>query len=188
VAGRAKFCADFGPVALRMMTHELAEASAACLHMFTPWRTTRNAHARKQRTQTHPPLRRTFQVNALAVIWTTKAFLPAMLERNSGHIVTVSSMGESLGMLVGLSCSPWLHGSQGASPTQPPRSGHGRVLQNTVMCALCAAFFSLGRMYALMMGGSAVMRPPHSLICWGPKDGGLRGKQVCLARHHGCSA
>jgi len=33
----------------------------------------------------------TFQVNALALFWTVRAFLPAMLERDSGHIVTVAS-------------------------------------------------------------------------------------------------
>ncbi|XP_048365256.1 estradiol 17-beta-dehydrogenase 11-like [Sphaerodactylus townsendi] len=32
-----------------------------------------------------------FEVNALAHYWTVKAFLPAMLERNHGHIVTVAS-------------------------------------------------------------------------------------------------
>lgn len=36
---------------------------------------------------------RTFDVNALAPFWTIRAFLPAMLERNSGHIVTVASAG-----------------------------------------------------------------------------------------------
>lgn len=34
----------------------------------------------------------TFQVNALAQVWTCKAFLPAMLEAGWGHIVTVASM------------------------------------------------------------------------------------------------
>lgn len=35
----------------------------------------------------------TFDVNALALFWTTRAFLPAMLERNSGHVVTIASAG-----------------------------------------------------------------------------------------------
>lgn len=35
----------------------------------------------------------TFAVNTLALFWTTRAFLPAMLERNSGHIVTIASAG-----------------------------------------------------------------------------------------------
>lgn len=38
-------------------------------------------------------IERTFDVNALALFWTTRAFLPAMLERDSGHIVTISSAG-----------------------------------------------------------------------------------------------
>lgn len=38
---------------------------------------------------------RTLNVNSLAHVWTLKAFLPNMLERNHGHIVTVASiMGE----------------------------------------------------------------------------------------------
>lgn len=35
----------------------------------------------------------TFDVNTLALFWTTRAFLPAMLERDMGHIVTVASAG-----------------------------------------------------------------------------------------------
>ncbi|MGD2215672.1 MAG: SDR family oxidoreductase [Gemmatimonadales bacterium] len=38
-------------------------------------------------------IRRTFEVNALAHFWTVRAFLPVMLERGSGHIVTVASAG-----------------------------------------------------------------------------------------------
>jgi len=38
-------------------------------------------------------IQRTFDVNALALFWTTRAFLPAMLERNRGHIVTIASAG-----------------------------------------------------------------------------------------------
>lgn len=36
-------------------------------------------------------IERTFAVNALAPIWTTRAFLPGMLERRRGHVVNVSS-------------------------------------------------------------------------------------------------
>lgn len=32
-------------------------------------------------------------VNAESHIWTTKEFLPAMIQRNSGHVVSISSMG-----------------------------------------------------------------------------------------------
>jgi len=34
---------------------------------------------------------KTFEVNTLAHFWTTKSFLPKMIERQSGHIVTISS-------------------------------------------------------------------------------------------------
>ena len=36
-------------------------------------------------------IERTFQVNAIAHFWTLKAFLPAMLERDHGHVVTIAS-------------------------------------------------------------------------------------------------
>jgi all-trans-retinol dehydrogenase (NAD+) len=39
----------------------------------------------------------TFNVNALALFWTTRAFLPGMLERNSGHLVTISSAAGIIG-------------------------------------------------------------------------------------------
>ena len=39
----------------------------------------------------------TFRVNALALFWTTKAFLPGMIERGSGHVVTVASAAGLVG-------------------------------------------------------------------------------------------
>lgn len=36
-------------------------------------------------------IERTFQVNTLALFWTVRAFLPSMLERDSGNIVTMAS-------------------------------------------------------------------------------------------------
>ncbi|XP_075854853.1 estradiol 17-beta-dehydrogenase 11 [Microcebus murinus] len=39
-----------------------------------------------------PQIEKTFEVNVLAHFWTTKAFLPAMMETNHGHIVTVASL------------------------------------------------------------------------------------------------
>ena len=36
-------------------------------------------------------IERTFAVNALAPFWTTRAFLPGMIERGHGHIVTIAS-------------------------------------------------------------------------------------------------
>jgi all-trans-retinol dehydrogenase (NAD+) len=40
---------------------------------------------------------RTFRVNTLAHFWTLQEFLPAMIERDSGHVVTVSSAAGLLG-------------------------------------------------------------------------------------------
>ena len=38
-------------------------------------------------------IERTFRVNALAHFWTIQAFLPQMVERGSGHVVTIASAG-----------------------------------------------------------------------------------------------
>jgi all-trans-retinol dehydrogenase (NAD+) len=42
-------------------------------------------------------IERTLAVNTLALFWTTKAFLPAMKARGSGHIVTVASAAGLIG-------------------------------------------------------------------------------------------
>jgi len=43
-------------------------------------------------------IRRTFEVNALALYWVTKAFLPAMVRCNQGHIVTLASAAGLVGV------------------------------------------------------------------------------------------
>lgn len=40
---------------------------------------------------TERDIQRTFGVNALALFWTTRAFLPGMIERGRGHVVTIAS-------------------------------------------------------------------------------------------------
>jgi all-trans-retinol dehydrogenase (NAD+) len=40
----------------------------------------------------------TININTLALFWTTKAFLPDMLVRNSGHLVTIASAAGILGV------------------------------------------------------------------------------------------
>ena len=42
-------------------------------------------------------IERTFAINILAHFWTVRAFLPGMIERGHGHIVTVSSGGGIIG-------------------------------------------------------------------------------------------
>jgi all-trans-retinol dehydrogenase (NAD+) len=41
---------------------------------------------------------KTMTVNVLAYFWTCKAFLPSMLERNCGHIVTAASAARLIGI------------------------------------------------------------------------------------------
>jgi all-trans-retinol dehydrogenase (NAD+) len=43
-------------------------------------------------------IERTMGVNTMALFWTAKAFLPAMIERNSGHMVTVASAAGLVGV------------------------------------------------------------------------------------------
>ena len=40
----------------------------------------------------------TFAVNTLSLFWVTKAFLPAMIERNRGHVVTIASAAGIIGV------------------------------------------------------------------------------------------
>jgi all-trans-retinol dehydrogenase (NAD+) len=54
-------------------------------------------------------IERTFGVNTLALFWTCKAFLPGMVERNRGHIVTLASASSFVGVakLVDYASSKW---------------------------------------------------------------------------------
>lgn len=40
----------------------------------------------------------TFKVNTMALFWTTKAFLPEMIQRNTGHVVTIASASGLMGV------------------------------------------------------------------------------------------
>jgi len=51
----------------------------------------------------------TFAINTLSLFWTAKALLPQMIERNRGHIVTISSAAGLIGVakLTDYSASKW---------------------------------------------------------------------------------
>jgi all-trans-retinol dehydrogenase (NAD+) len=46
---------------------------------------------------TDAQIRKTFAVNTLALFWTTRAFLPGMIQRGRGHIVTIASAAGFVG-------------------------------------------------------------------------------------------
>jgi all-trans-retinol dehydrogenase (NAD+) len=54
-------------------------------------------------------IERTFAINTLSLFWVTKAFLPAMIERNRGHIVTIASASALIGVarLTDYAASKW---------------------------------------------------------------------------------
>jgi all-trans-retinol dehydrogenase (NAD+) len=54
-------------------------------------------------------IERTFAVNALAPFWTCKAFLPGMIARNRGHVVTIASVSGLIGVakLADYAASKW---------------------------------------------------------------------------------
>lgn len=47
---------------------------------------------------TEAQVRRTFEVNTLALYWTTQAMLPGMTERRRGHVVTIASASSLVGV------------------------------------------------------------------------------------------
>jgi all-trans-retinol dehydrogenase (NAD+) len=47
---------------------------------------------------TEAQIRRTFEVNVLAHFWTTRAFLPGMIERGRGKVVTIASAAGLVGV------------------------------------------------------------------------------------------
>lgn len=47
---------------------------------------------------TDEAIERTFEINTLSLYWTTRAFLPGMIAKNEGHIVTIASAGGLIGV------------------------------------------------------------------------------------------
>jgi all-trans-retinol dehydrogenase (NAD+) len=71
-----------------------------------------------------------FGVNVLALYWVTKAFLPEMIERNSGHIVTMASAAGLLGVNRQTDYSASKHAAIGFTESlrvELKRAGHSGV-------------------------------------------------------------
>jgi all-trans-retinol dehydrogenase (NAD+) len=78
----------------------------------------------------------TFGVNALAPIWTTRAFLPAMIARGRGHIVTIASAAGLIGTprLTDYAASKYaVVGFDDALRSELRHLGH-RGIRTTVVC------------------------------------------------------
>jgi all-trans-retinol dehydrogenase (NAD+) len=58
---------------------------------------------------TETQIRKTFDINVLSLFWVTRAFLPRMVQDNSGHIVTIASAAGYVGVakLSDYSASKW---------------------------------------------------------------------------------
>ena len=84
-------------------------------------------------------IERTFDINALALFWTVRAFLPLMLEHDSGHIVTIASAA-------GLVGTGQAHRLLRPASTLPSASTSHSVLNSATRAATskprsCARFF-----------------------------------------------
>jgi len=81
-------------------------------------------------------IKRTFEVNALAPIWTTRAFLPTMIARGRGHIVTIASAAGLIGVpkLTDYAASKFAAvGFDDALRAELRHQGH-REIRTTVVC------------------------------------------------------
>lgn len=76
-------------------------------------------------------IERTMNVNVLALFWTVKSFLPAMLATNSGHIVTIASAAGLVGVSRQTDYSASKHAAIGFTESlraeMRKSSGHGGV-------------------------------------------------------------
>jgi all-trans-retinol dehydrogenase (NAD+) len=77
----------------------------------------------------------TFAVNTLSLFWTAKAFLPQMIERNRGHVVTIASASGFIGVpkLADYSASKWAAIAFDES-LRAELAQMGSAVQTTVVC------------------------------------------------------
>lgn len=80
-------------------------------------------------------IERTFAVNVLALYWVTQAFLPAMIERDRGHVVTLASAAGLVGVAKQTDYSASKHAAVGFMESlraEMRRDGHN--IRTTTVC------------------------------------------------------
>lgn len=84
---------------------------------------------------TEAGIRRTFEVNALAPYWVTRAFLQGMLERNAGVVVTVASAAGLVGVARQTDYSASKHAAVGfAESLRAELRKAGSAVRSLVVC------------------------------------------------------
>ncbi len=84
---------------------------------------------------TEAGIRRTFEVNALAPYWVTRAFLPGMLERNAGVVVTLASAAGLVGVARQTDYSASKHAAVGfAESLRAELRRAGSAVRSLVVC------------------------------------------------------
>ncbi len=80
-------------------------------------------------------IERTFKVNVMANYWTTKAFLPRMIARNRGHVVTVASAAGLVGVARQTDYSASKHAAVGFDESLRVELSHRAPgVRTTVVC------------------------------------------------------
>ena len=103
-------------------------------------------------------IEQSFAVNALSLFWTTRAFLPAMIEQGHGHIVTIASAAGLIGIPFLTDYSASKHAAVGfddALRCELRHLGH----RNIRTTAVCSYFISTG-----MFDGAAAATPLFPIL------------------------
>jgi all-trans-retinol dehydrogenase (NAD+) len=80
-------------------------------------------------------IRKTFDVNVLGLYWVTRAFLPTMMERRSGHVVTIASAAGLLGVVRQVDYSATKHAAVGfAESLRAELHRYAPDLHTTLVC------------------------------------------------------
>jgi all-trans-retinol dehydrogenase (NAD+) len=87
-------------------------------------------------------IERTFQVNTLALYWVTKAFLPAMISANRGHVVTVASAAGLVGVAKQTDYSASKHAAVGFDESL--RVELAQQARGVVTTAVCPYYIDTG--------------------------------------------